>query len=246
MGTVDRCAAATRSKSASSAPPGWSGSSSSALLASHPWFKPTWLGGERALGGQGLRRRGIVAARHRRCPTTSGGMQVHACTPGKGPRLMFSALDASAADGDRAGIRRRRPPRHQQRPHCADGSRGAAAHSRSQRRSSRSAPPPAPRTRLDGRDRHQPELLDGRARDGAGAAAAVRPALGDGHDAAGGLGRGLSGRAVARHPRQRRSGHLRRRREDGERDPEDPRRLRRRCGLGASAWSSARRRRACR
>ena len=51
---------------------------------------------------------------------------------------------------------------------------------------------------------------------------AVRPALVPRDHDAGGLGRGLPGRAVARHPRQRDPVHLRRRGEDRERDPEDP------------------------
>ena len=43
------------------------------------------------------------------------------------------------------------------------------------------------------------------------------------HDDAGGVGRRVSRRAVARHPRQRRAVHRRRGREDGERDAEDSR-----------------------
>ena len=201
------------------------------LLASHPWFKPTWLAASgRSEGkayGDAVSWR-LDTAAVRRHPA-DGSSRLHA---GQGTSPGVLRARRVCSDRARAGIRRRRSPRDQQHTDRADGPRGAARHPRSQRRSSRSHPPPAPRARLVGRHRHQPELLDDCHRDGAGAAPCFRSALGDGDDVAGCLGRGISRSTVPRHPRQRHSGDLRRGGEDRERDPEDPRRLRRRCGLG--------------
>ena len=98
-------------------------------LNGHPWFSPVWLGAsERSEGkpyAEAATWRLVVAdarrpARHAR----------HACTPGNAPRLMFSALDAAAAEGHRAGVRQGRAHRHQQRPQLPHGSARAAADSR--------------------------------------------------------------------------------------------------------------------
>ena len=65
-------------------------------LAAHPWFKPAWLAASDRSEGKAY----ADAASWRLdipIPDDIRGMTVNACTPGKGPRLIFSALDASAA-----------------------------------------------------------------------------------------------------------------------------------------------------
>jgi aspartate-semialdehyde dehydrogenase len=66
------------------------------LLAAHPWFKPTWL----AASGRSEGKAYADAVTWRLDTPPSDEirrMEVQACTPGKGPRLVFSALDASVA-----------------------------------------------------------------------------------------------------------------------------------------------------
>ena len=65
-------------------------------LAAHPWFKPAWLAASERSEG----RTYAEAASWRLdapAPDEIRRMVVDACTPGKGPRLVFSALDASVA-----------------------------------------------------------------------------------------------------------------------------------------------------
>ncbi|MGH9372571.1 MAG: aspartate-semialdehyde dehydrogenase [Vicinamibacterales bacterium] len=65
-------------------------------LASHPWFRPAWLAASERSEGRAYRD-----AASWRLPEDPPGeiadVQVAACVPGKGPRLIFSALDATAA-----------------------------------------------------------------------------------------------------------------------------------------------------
>jgi aspartate-semialdehyde dehydrogenase len=65
-------------------------------LARHPWFRPAWLAAsERSEGrtyGDAAPWRLSDAP-----PEELRGLRVEGCVPGKGPRLMFSALDATAA-----------------------------------------------------------------------------------------------------------------------------------------------------
>jgi aspartate-semialdehyde dehydrogenase len=65
-------------------------------LAEHPWFRPAWLGASERSEGRTYRE---AAAWHLSDPAPSSvaSMRVEACTPGRGPRIMFSALDANAA-----------------------------------------------------------------------------------------------------------------------------------------------------
>jgi aspartate-semialdehyde dehydrogenase len=66
------------------------------LLADHPWFKPAWLAASERSEG----RRYLDAASWRLGgPPPQGLLEavVEACTPGVGPQLVFSALDAGAA-----------------------------------------------------------------------------------------------------------------------------------------------------
>ena len=66
------------------------------LLASHPWFKPTWLAASGRSEGKAY---GDAVSWRLDSPPPEEvrRMEVQACTPGKGPRLVFSALDASVA-----------------------------------------------------------------------------------------------------------------------------------------------------
>jgi aspartate-semialdehyde dehydrogenase len=65
-------------------------------LASHRWFKPAWLGASERSEGRPYRD----AANWKLAwpiPDDIKGMRVEACTPGRAPQLIFSALDAVAA-----------------------------------------------------------------------------------------------------------------------------------------------------
>jgi aspartate-semialdehyde dehydrogenase len=66
------------------------------LLADHPWFRASWLAASERSEG----KRYSEAATWRlggSAPRDAAAATVQACTPGKGPRLVFSALDAGAA-----------------------------------------------------------------------------------------------------------------------------------------------------
>jgi aspartate-semialdehyde dehydrogenase len=65
-------------------------------LANHPWFRPVWLGASERSEGKSYGE----AATWRlasQLPEALRGVRVDSCTPGRGPLLMFSALDANAA-----------------------------------------------------------------------------------------------------------------------------------------------------
>ena len=123
---------------------------------------------------------------------------------------------------DRGHIRAGRTHHRQQLAQLPHGIRRSAADSGSERRSSRAAEGPGG-ARLEGTHRHQPQLLDRRAVDGARASAPVRSEQGDDHDAAGDFRRGISRRAVVGHPRQRNPVHRRRGAQDRNRNEEDSR-----------------------
>jgi aspartate-semialdehyde dehydrogenase len=67
------------------------------MLAGHPWFKTAWLAAsERSEGrryGDAMKWRLSTPP-----PDEALGMQVDGCTPSRGPRIVFSALDAAAAN----------------------------------------------------------------------------------------------------------------------------------------------------
>jgi aspartate-semialdehyde dehydrogenase len=68
-----------------------------ARLARHPWFKVTWLAASERSEGKAY----ADAAPWRLAvpmPDACAGLKVNACEPGKGPKIVFSALDAKAAD----------------------------------------------------------------------------------------------------------------------------------------------------
>jgi aspartate-semialdehyde dehydrogenase len=65
-------------------------------LAAHPWFRPAWLAASERSEGRAYRE----AASWRLPedpPADIADVKVDGCIPGKGPRLIFSALDATAA-----------------------------------------------------------------------------------------------------------------------------------------------------
>ena len=66
------------------------------LLEGHPWFKTAWLGASERSEGRSYRE----AMKWRLStppPDSVLGMGVDACTPGRAPKILFSALDAGAA-----------------------------------------------------------------------------------------------------------------------------------------------------
>jgi aspartate-semialdehyde dehydrogenase len=67
-----------------------------ARLARHPWFRPAWLAASERSEGKTYRS---VAPWRLAAPIPDqlGDLTVEACTPGKGPRVVFSALDAAVA-----------------------------------------------------------------------------------------------------------------------------------------------------
>lgn len=65
-------------------------------LARHPWFRPAWLAASERSEGKTYQ----AAASWRLAedpPPELAGVTVEACVPGRAPRLIFSALDATAA-----------------------------------------------------------------------------------------------------------------------------------------------------
>jgi|SRR5579862_7089555 len=68
-----------------------------ARLADHPWFDLTWLAASERSQGKSY----ASAAAWRLAapmPAKCREMPLHACEPGRGPKVVFSALDAAAAD----------------------------------------------------------------------------------------------------------------------------------------------------
>jgi aspartate-semialdehyde dehydrogenase len=65
-------------------------------LARHPWFRPTWLAASERSEGKAY---GAIAPWRLATPIPAAlaDKQVEACVPGRGPRVVFSALDASVA-----------------------------------------------------------------------------------------------------------------------------------------------------
>jgi aspartate-semialdehyde dehydrogenase len=65
-------------------------------LAEHPWFRPAWLAASERSEGRTYKE---ATAWHlsEPMPGSVASMRVEGCTPARGPRIMFSALDANAA-----------------------------------------------------------------------------------------------------------------------------------------------------
>ena len=76
-----------------------------ALLANHPWFRVAWLGASQRSEGKPYRD-----AAAWRLPTTLpdavAGLTVEQATPGRAPKLVFSALDSSVAGDIEAAFAR--------------------------------------------------------------------------------------------------------------------------------------------
>ncbi|MEX2661970.1 MAG: aspartate-semialdehyde dehydrogenase [Vicinamibacterales bacterium] len=66
------------------------------LLDGHPWFRPAWLAASERSEGR-LYAEAATWRLGGPVPRITDGQRVEACTPGNGPRLVFSALDAAAA-----------------------------------------------------------------------------------------------------------------------------------------------------
>ena len=165
-----------------------------ARLAGHPWFNVSWLAASERSEGKSLRGRGAVAAGDADAGAVAA-MTVDACVPGRGPKVVFSALDAKAADELEHAVRRGRPRRAQQRAHVTAWIRSCRCSFPSQRRSPGLLAEQRRAKGWSGAIVTNPELRDGRARDGARAAPPVRHPPRARDDDAGGVGRGLSGRA---------------------------------------------------
>src|SRR6266850_2094584 len=67
-----------------------------ALLASHPWFRVTWLGASQRSEGKAYRDAAAWRLPNR-LPDEVAGKTVEAATPGHAPKLVFSGLDSSVA-----------------------------------------------------------------------------------------------------------------------------------------------------
>ena len=149
-------------------------------------------------------------------PDAAGDRIVEACVPGRGPKVVFSGLDASVA-GE------------------IEGAFAAAGHIVVSNARNFRMDPLVPLLIPEINADHLQLLGEQRAQKGwpgaivtnpncstivlAMALAPLRPVQHPRRrrlDDAGGVGRGISGRAVARHPRQRRAVHRRRRREDAD------------------------------
>jgi aspartate-semialdehyde dehydrogenase len=67
-----------------------------ARLSRHPWFRPTWLAASERSEGKSY---GAVAPWRLAAPIPDqlAGVTVESCTPGRGPKVVFSALDAAVA-----------------------------------------------------------------------------------------------------------------------------------------------------
>ena len=180
------------STSAFSARPAWSASSSSRLLANHPWFKVDVARREPAIRGQAVhatRRHGGCRAA---CPTTSRSMTVEAATPGGRRSSSSPGLDSSVA-GEIEGA-------------FAEAGHIVVSNARNYRMEA-TVPLLIPEVNADhlalldrrraargwkGRIVTNPNCATIVHRDGAGAAAAVRSEEHHRHHAAGHLRRGLS------------------------------------------------------
>jgi aspartate-semialdehyde dehydrogenase len=66
------------------------------LLTNHPWFKPAWLAASERSEGR-LYREAATWRLSTVPPPETERLRVDSCTPGRGPRLVFSALDAGVA-----------------------------------------------------------------------------------------------------------------------------------------------------
>jgi aspartate-semialdehyde dehydrogenase len=66
-----------------------------ALLAKHPWFRVTWLAASERSAGRSYSE--LPWRIPTSCPVEAAQLQINELKPGVGPKLVFSALDASVA-----------------------------------------------------------------------------------------------------------------------------------------------------
>ena len=66
------------------------------LLTKHPWFRPAWLAASERSEGR-IYREATAWRLPTPPPPETEQLRVEACAPGRGPKLVFSALDAAAA-----------------------------------------------------------------------------------------------------------------------------------------------------
>ena len=185
--------------------------------------RSTLARGERALGGQALRGRRALAARDADPGRDRASARVEPAPRAVGPKLVFSALDASVAGeieqafADAGHFVVSNARNHRMDPTCRCSSprstpitSGCSA-CRRRRAAARARSSPTRTAR--------PSVLTM-------ALAPLRPfglRVVPRHHDAGGLGRGLPWCPLARHPRQRDPVHRRRGGEDRDRDAQDPR-----------------------
>ena len=184
-------------------------------LAGHPWFSPTWLAASERSEGKSY---ADAAPWRLDTPMPAGVADARWSTPavpGQGPEARLLRPRRERGRRDRAGVRRRRPHRREQRAQPPHGPRGAAARAGGQRRAPRrSSARSAARGANGGAIVTNPNCSTVVLTMALAPLRAVRPQLVPRDDDAGGLRRRLSGRAVARHPRQRHPVHRRRGGED--------------------------------
>ena len=136
------------------------------FLQGHPWFDLTWLGASDRSAGKKYRD-AMTWHLAGGTPDSVAGLTVEECKPGNAPRLLFSAMDACVAtEIERAFAEAGHVvvSNSQQSPH---GAGRAAAGARDQPGPPEADPRPAEAPRLEGADRHQSQLLHGRAGHGA-------------------------------------------------------------------------------
>ncbi|CAA9577927.1 MAG: Aspartate-semialdehyde dehydrogenase, partial [uncultured Thermomicrobiales bacterium] len=191
-----------------------------------PLVRPGGGCGFGARGGAALRGGRRVAPAGRRPRGGAGADRARAGRCVDEPDSLLSPPGRCRGRG-RGAAGGRRARRLQQRAQPPDGAGRAADRAGDQRRSRRGPGPAAARAGLVGHAGDESELLDDPSRAGVGAAPThLWPRSGARDHPPGCLRRRLPRRPLARHARQCRPPHRGRGGEDGDRDAQDPRRVR--------------------
>ena len=101
-------------------------------LTDHPWFSLSWVAASERSEGKKYSDAAQWRLPERR-PDGLGALEVQACRPGRGPKIVFSALDAGVAGDLERGLRRGGAYRGEQRAELPDGARRTVARPRGQR-----------------------------------------------------------------------------------------------------------------
>ena len=176
-----------------------------ALLANHPWFRVTWLAAtERSAG----KRYGDLTWRlPTELPEETARLSVEALKAGAGPQLVFSALDSSiAGEAEIEFAQAGHIVVSNSRNHRMDAL-VPSADSGSESGAFGIAAAAAEDQRVERRDRDESELRGDAFGDRAGSFADLSTEARADHDAAGIVGRRISGRGVARCDGERDSIH---------------------------------------